>query len=131
MFEKLKKHKPLIKNVNEVGGRPDTRFHPIKFDIPTKSVANTKGNMELLNMYVRGELKWEDTGRTCGNCVFFYPDKLGSRLGGRCKAYGFKEVHEDTPADDTRNWVHPATKENFPLWPGCPTFTKKDRLSRR
>ena len=131
MFDLLKKHKPLVKNINEIGGRLDPSFH---FETvgqqPVKEVTNTRGNMDLLRMYSHGPLKWENTGATCENCVNFYYDRQAP-LGGRCRQFNFKQVHPETPAMDTANFTHPATGETFPVWPACPEFIKKERLSRR
>ena len=131
MFEKLKKHKPLIHRIGIDKPIQDPRFHPITTEIPVKWVGNTRNDMALLRMYTHGELKWENTGRTCGNCVNFYYDKM-SKYGGRCKAYGHKQTHPDTPADDLpKGWTHPIEGIHLKPWYGCPTFQKKDRLSRR
>ena len=130
MFEKLKKHKPLIHRVGIDPLKPDPRFHAINTEVPVKIIKNTRDDMALLRLYTHGELKFENTGRVCGECVNYQIDKKHP-YGGRCRAYGFKPVHESTPADDTQNWTHPIEGINIPFWPGCPTFTKKDRLSRR
>lgn len=129
LLERLRKQ-ALIKDINEPGGRVDPRFHPSSIEIPTKQVANTRQNMDLLRLYTHGLLKYENTGRTCGNCVNFYPDSL-SRLGGRCRARGFIEVHQDTPADERSDYTDPISGLWFRYWPSCPLFTLKERLSRR
>ena len=130
MFENLRRVKPEIHRVGQDPIPPDRRFHIVTQTLPAKEVVNTKGNMDLLNLYSKGALKWEDTGRTCGNCVNFYYDAQ-SRYGGRCKARGFMTTHEDTPADTTYNWTHPVEQVVFKEWPACPLFTAKERLSRR
>lgn len=128
--------KPLVKDVNEPGGRLDPRFKGIAVDVPTKEVVNTKHDMKVLELYLHGELKFEDIGKVCGNCVNFYPDpNLGKRPGGpvrgRCKARGFIRIHEELPADEKENWTDPDTGTWFRYWPECPLYTDKVRLSRR
>lgn len=136
MFNQLRKHKPLIHTGNpEHGGRPADFVKTWFEQVPAKVVTNTRNDMALLNLYVRGELKWEDTGRTCGNCVNFYPDKRSIR-GGRCLARGFMEVHPDTPANhQPKGWTDPVTGihigDGVEGWPSCPLFTEKIRLSRK
>jgi len=130
MSEKLRKLKPIIHDINKPGGRPDPRMRVINSELPVKYVGNTRNNMELLEMYSKGILKWENTGRVCGECVNYYPDPK-TRYGGRCKAYGFKEVHPETPADDRKDWTHPIEGINIKNWIGCPTFLRKERLSRK
>jgi len=86
--------------------------------------------MALLDLYVRGILKWPDTGPTCENCVNFYPD-LAALTGGRCRAKGFSQVHKDWPADGKRNFVDPVSGRAFPYYPKCNLFQSKLRFSRR
>ncbi len=132
-YENLRKLKPEVKNVDKNPfGRPNPRFRGVTTQVPAKLVQNTKGNMDLLKLYAGGPLKWEDTGKTCGNCTNWYPDpNLGSKMG-RCRARGFLKVHEDTPADDRpKGWTDPASGISFSSWPGCPLWLEKSRLSRR
>ena len=130
MFEKLRKIKPEIKNINEPGGRLDPRFYSVKLQVPAKEVANTRSNMDLLHLYTH-ELKWENTGNTCFNCVNYYPDPNLKPKHGRCKAKGFIQVHEDLAADDRQNYWEPDGRVFFPQWPACPLYTEKSRLSRK
>mgnify|MGYP001559826213 CR=1 FL=1 len=132
VFERLRKHKPIIHTGNpEEGGHNDPRFHPFSTEIPAKWIPNTRNDMSLLRLYTHGALKYEETGVTCENCVNFYYD-AGSRYGGRCRAYGFRDQHPDTPADDrAKGWTHPVDGFSVAPWPGCPQFTLKERLSRR
>ena len=128
MSEELRRLKPVIRKPL---GRPDPRMRVINTELPVKYVGNTRNNMELLEMYSKGLLKYENTGRTCENCVNFYYDPR-TRYGGRCRAYGFKETHPDTPADDLpKGWTHPVEGLHMSPWPCCPSFIKKERLSRR
>jgi len=130
LFEKLRNLKPEIKDVNQPGGSLDPSFHGTKTELPVKWIGNTRQNLDLQRLYTHGPLKYENTGRTCGNCVNFYYDPA-SKYGGRCRARGFMEVHEDTPADETNDFTHPVDGYWFPLWPACPLFQIKDRLSKK
>lgn len=130
IFDKLRKLKPEIKNVNEVGGRLDPRFRGITTQVPAKEVANTRNNMDLLRMYTHGILKFEDIGPVCGNCMNYYPDEKAP-LRGRCRAKGFMQVHAETAADTRYNYTHPADGTYFQVWPACPYYLSKERLSRR
>ena len=123
---------PEVKDVNKNPfGRRNPRFRGVTTEVPAKLVKNTKGDMDLLKLYAGGPLQWENTGKTCGNCVNYYPDpNLGSHTG-RCRARGFMRVHEDTAADDRYNYVHPASGDYFQFWPACPLYLEKSRLSRR
>ena len=119
---------PEIHNVN-AGGSPDPRFHGATFTVPAKEIANTKGDMELLRKYSH-EWKFENRGKVCGECVYWYHDPNLGAKEGRCKFYGFKRVHEELTAEEKWNYVDPTGKVLFPYWPGCPTWTEKSRLSR-
>lgn len=131
-WDKLRRIKPEIKRLDEPGGRLDPRFHGIKTEVPVKWVANTRDNMALQDLYTHGPLKWPDTGKTCGNCVNFYPDShLEKRGAGRCKAKGFCRVHSDWPAEDTKDWTDPVSGTWFKFWPKCPLWVGRDRLSKR
>ena len=124
-------------------------------EIPAKIVSNTRNSMDVLDMYLHGPLQWKNIGDVCGNCVNFAPDpslevstsqrtRLDSehkeevtrtkskipRHHGRCKAKGFLVVHEETAADERKNYNHP-DGVNFPLWPACPYYLSASRLSKR
>jgi hypothetical protein len=104
-----------------------------RLTLPAKEFHNDArgSDMELLKLYTTGILKWENTGRTCGNCTHYYP-AARSKYGGRCKARGFMDVHPDTPADERpKGWTHPIEKIHLPSWPSCPYYTEKVRLSRK
>ena len=131
-FDRFRKHKPVIHTANpEKGGVLNPSINTTWIDIPVKWEANTRSEMSLLRRYTHGDLKYENTGRTSGNCVNYYPDKNGSRTGGRCKAKGFIEVHEDWPADHKPDFVDPSSGLWLKDWPACPLFVLKERLSRR
>lgn len=131
LFDRLRNTKPIIHMTNpELGGRLNPRFRGVEQVLPMKIVMNTRHDPELLSLYAKGALRYENTGRTCENCVNFYYDRM-SPLGGRCKARGFMQTHPDTPADTTRYWVHPTTGQCFDEWPECPLFVLKERLSRK
>jgi hypothetical protein len=128
----MKKVKPEVRDIlKNPYGVPNPRFQGLTRDVPAKLIQNTKGDMDLLRLYAGGPLKWENTGKTCGNCVNYYPDpNIGSKMG-RCRARGFLRVHEDTAADERHNYSHPAYGDYFSVWPACPLYTEKSRLSRR
>ena len=131
--------KPEIKRVDlaQPGfqGSSDSRFKKVVTQAPAKVFHNDAHGSDnaLLKLYSTGPLKAESTGRTCGNCVHFYPDpKIDGKKGmGRCKARGYLRTHEDTPADDTNGWTDPVSGSWFGFWPGCPLFEKRERLSRK
>lgn len=136
MFDALRKHKPLIHTGNpEQGGRPAEFLKTWREEIPVKVVTNTRNDMALLNLFTKGELKWENTGRTCQECVNFYRDPKTVR-GGRCLARNYMEVHPDTPADwRPKGWTDPITGlhigDGVEGWPACPLFVEKKRLLTR
>ena len=133
MFDKLRKHKPLIHTLPpEQGGRLDPYVTQRKTitQVPVKWIGNTRGNMALQRLYTHGVLKYENTGRTCGNCVHFYPDAV-SKTGGRCRTKGFSQVHPDWPAEHRMGFTDPVDGYWFRDWPECPIFILKERLSRR
>ncbi len=130
--------KPEIKRVDlaQPGfqGSSDPRFKRVDTVLPAKVYHNDAhgSDMTLQKLYSTGPLKAEFTGRTCGNCIHFYPDAKIERKGmGRCKARGYMRTHEDTPADDTNNWTDPVSGSWFKFWPGCVLFQKRERLSRK
>jgi hypothetical protein len=126
--------RPLIHRHNpELGGHNDPRFRGIKFDVPAKLITNTRGNMDLQDLYSRGPLKFENTGPVCQTCLNFYPDPKIEKTGmGRCKARGFLRVHQDTPATDRpKGWSDPSTGISFPFWPSCPLYSESLRMSRK
>ena len=134
VWEKLRKVKPLIHDVNDWHGRPDPRFHGQTTDIPQyiKKVGNLKGDMALLERYTHGDLQSVGWDKVCGQCVYFYRDpNLTNQKHGRCRAYGFKEVHEELTAEVKQNYTEPDGQITFGLWPGCPTWTSRERLSKR
>jgi len=129
VFDKLRRTNTVIHNLNpEFGGHRDPRIQPYSVDLPVKWEMNTRGDMNLLRRYTHGDLKYENTGKTCENCVNFYPT-AGSRTGGRCRAKGFSEVGCDWPADTRFNVM--VGGYYFQEWPECPLFTLKERLSRK
>lgn len=125
-----KRENPLIKKISEPGGRLDPRIHSRMLELPARHIVNTRHDMALLDLYVRGILKWPDTGKTCGNCVNYYPDPH-SRTGGRCRAKGFSEVHQDWPADERQGFTDPVSQAWFRYWPSCNLYISKERLSLR
>jgi hypothetical protein len=130
----LSKLKPELKKVDMLAsgftGSQDPRFHGVKFDVPAKLVANTKSEPALQNLYSKGPLKFEGTGRVCAECTHFYPDpKIENTKQGRCKARGYMRVSEDTPADEKHNWTDPASGIWFSTFPSCPLFSSRERLS--
>lgn len=136
MFEKLRNLKPEIVDINNPRRSPDPRLHGVTTRVTTKNVMNTRHDMDLLELYSKGKLKYQDIGKVCGNCVNWYNDpNLGRRPGGpirgRCKARGFMQVHEELAADQRYNYTDPDTGSYFPEWPECPLYTDKVRLSRR
>ena len=74
MFEKLRNLKPEIVDINNPRRSPDSRLHGVTTRVTTKNVMNTKHDMDLLELYSKGKLKYQDIGKVCGNCVNFYPD---------------------------------------------------------
>ena len=128
--KKLRELKPRIVDINSPG-IANPRFKRVTTQVPAKIVSNTKHNMELLDLYSKGALKDEDFGKVCGTCINYYPDpNLGSHHG-RCRAYGYKRVHEELAADDRYNYMEPDGQVYFPFWPSCPMYTPRQRLSRR
>jgi hypothetical protein len=132
-YDRLRKAKPVIHHV----GRDPVPENPwvkrVNLTVPAKEVKNTKGDMALLDLYSKGTLKFEGTGKVCGECVYWYPDpKLSMDMKhGRCKFYGYKQVHRDLSANVEHNYTDPDGQMTFREWPGCPTWTEKSRLSRR
>lgn len=131
-YKKLKDLQPAVVDINSMG-RPDPRFKRVTTQIPAKLVANTRGSMDLQELYTKGPLRFEDTGKVCGECVYWYPDpNLDTDMRhGRCRFYGYKKVHAELSAEVKHNYTDPDGQVTFPEWPGCPTWTEKSRLSRR
>jgi hypothetical protein len=153
----VNKVKSKIVDINS-GPHMDPRFTRVKTQIPAKLIGNTRNDMDLLDQYLHGPLKFKDTGRVCGSCINYQPDKqlevstsekvrLDSKdrpsevvrtkkelpnkgHHGRCRARGYLVVHEETSADDEQNYNHPDGM-NFPFWPGCPLYSDGSRLSKR
>jgi hypothetical protein len=127
-YKELREHHPLIVDVNSKG-HPDPRFRGVTTQQPVKLVTNTRSEMDVLEMYTKGELRWENTGKVCGECVNYYHDYNLKATEGRCKARGFMKVTEDTPANERKSWTKDGV--TFKPWPSCPYFVQRDRLSRR
>ena len=114
----------------ELGGAPAPNVKTWWEQINAEWVANTRNDPALYRLY-QGPLRFEDTGPTCRECVNFYYDKA-SKYGGRCRRYGWRTQHADTPATDrAKGWTHPVEGCHIQPWPACPEFQAKDRLSRR
>ncbi len=128
--KKLRDLKPKIVDVNSVG-RPDPRFKRVKFQVPAKLGANTKGSMDLQALYTHGPLKNEAFGKVCGTCVYYYPDPNLKPHHGRCRFYGYKQVAEELSANVEHNYTEPDGQFTFNEWPGCPTWTSRERMSRK
>lgn len=126
----VNKVKPQIHNINDPGhGMPG--FVKRTTSVPVKEITNTKGNMDVLDLYTRGKLKPENIGDVCANCVNFYRDpQLDKTKHGRCKARGFRVMHEDTAADERRSYNNP-DGGYFPTWPACPWYVDNTRNSRK
>lgn len=130
-YKKLRDLKPEIHRGNpEQGGSPDSRFKGVHLQVPAKLVSNTRGDMALQDLFSKGPLKFENTGRVCGECINFYKDfNIENPKRGRCRARGFLQVSEDTPADKRNDWTDPASGIWFKEFPACPLFSSRDRLS--
>ncbi len=127
--------KPLIHKHNpELGGSLDPRFKGIQFKVPAKEFHNDANgsDMELMKLYSTGPLRFQNTGKTCSNCMNWYPDPKTEIKGmGRCKARGLMRTHADTPAVDTNDWTDPVSGSWFNWWPGCYYYSESLRMSRK
>ena len=133
-YSDLRKLKPEIKKVDMSAsgfrGSMDPRFHGVQFRVPAKEVRNSRSDMQLQDLYSKGPMKWENTGRTCSECLHFYRDpKMENPKQGRCKARGFMRVSEDTPADEKKNYTDPVSGVWFSRFPACPLYSSRERLS--
>ncbi|HKT21234.1 MAG TPA: hypothetical protein VJR06_01230 [Nitrososphaerales archaeon] len=130
-YDALRKRRILAVNPNSPG-HEDPRIKALRGRIPVKLVGNTKSDPELARLYSHGPLKWENTGDVCGNCMNYYPDpNLGSKVG-RCKARGYMQVHEETPAKERKKgWTDPRSGMSFQPWPECPLYVERVRSSPR
>ena len=131
-FKKLRDLRTEIHDVNDFSGRPLPGFKKVTVTAPAKIVKNTRNDMALADLHIRGDLKWQDTGKTCSNCLNFYRDPNLPKGMGRCLARGYMQVHQDTPAEDRpHGWTDPNSGTHFSSWPACPLYSEGSRMSRR
>jgi hypothetical protein len=95
--------------------------------IPAKWIRGT----DTSRMLQHGELRYEGTGRTCGECVNCYYDRVSEWY--RCRAKGFKRIHQEWPADHVpKSWTDPMTGEDVPAgFERCPFFISRERYSSK
>ena len=129
-YKELREHKPLVVDINS-RGHADPRFHGVTTQVPVKEVKNLRSDMAVQELYTKGPLKWENTGKTCGECMSYYPDPNLGPKKGRCKSRGFMRTEEYRPANARKEWQDPESGMVFKPFPECPYFVERSRMSRR